>query len=55
MVSSLAASVEEERSTGSVTVLENGTATVLDCWHAIFEESFEHLRYARRDLDQLDH
>lgn len=36
-----------------VEVLENGTVTVLDCWHTVFEEHFEHRRYALRDLAQL--
>ncbi len=53
-VSALAASVDDDRLSDTVTVLENGTVAVLDCWHTLFEESFEHLRYARRDLDQLD-
>ena len=37
----------------ATTVLENGTATVEQCLHVVFEEEFEHLRYALRDLDQL--
>ena len=36
-----------------VEVLENGTVTVLDCWHTVFEEHFEHRRYALRDLARL--
>lgn len=36
-----------------VEVLENGTSTVRDCIGVVFEEHFEHLRYALRDLDQL--
>jgi hypothetical protein len=36
-----------------VTVLENGRATVLDCWHTLLEEEFEHRRYALRDLAEL--
>lgn len=35
------------------TVLENGEATVEQCLHVVFEEEFEHLRYALRDLDRL--
>ena len=35
------------------TVLENGEATVEQCLHVVFEEEFEHLRYAMRDLDRL--
>ena len=52
-VSALAAPGDAECLTDTVTVFENDTATVLDCWHTLFEEAFEHLRYARRDLDQL--
>lgn len=36
-----------------VEVPESGRATVLNCWHALLEEEFEHLRYARRDLDVI--
>lgn len=36
-----------------VDVLENGSATVIECLYTVFEESFEHLRYARRDLALL--
>ncbi|MEO5724144.1 MAG: DinB family protein [Ilumatobacteraceae bacterium] len=34
-------------------VLENGEATVEQCLHVVFEEEFEHLRYALRDLELL--
>jgi hypothetical protein len=37
----------------SVDVLENGPTSVLDCIHVVLEEGFEHLRYARRDLERL--
>jgi hypothetical protein len=36
--------------TRQVEVLENGTVRVLDCVHTVFEETFEHNRYALRDL-----
>jgi hypothetical protein len=36
-----------------VDVLENGTSTVRDGIGVVFEEHFEHLRYATRDLDRL--
>ena len=36
-----------------VVVLENGTTPVNECLYTVFEEEFEHLRYARRDLAQL--
>ncbi len=36
-----------------VEVLENGTTAVVDCLSTVFEESFQHLRYALRDLDRL--
>lgn len=39
--------------TDHVEVPENGTVTVLDCWHTVFEEEFEHRRYALRDLARL--
>jgi hypothetical protein len=34
-------------------VLENGIVPTLMCLHAVFEEEFEHLRYAIRDLNLL--
>ncbi|MDY7103614.1 MAG: DinB family protein [Actinomycetota bacterium] len=37
-----------------VEVLENGTATVRDCVGVVLEEHFQHLRYATRDLEQLE-
>lgn len=36
-----------------VEVLENGSATVVDCIYTVFEEEFEHHRYAVRDLNRL--
>jgi hypothetical protein len=36
-----------------VDVLENGPHAVHDCIGVVFEEHFEHLRYALRDLDLL--
>lgn len=36
-----------------VEVVENGTTSVGDCVGVVFEEHFEHLRYATRDLDRL--
>jgi len=36
-----------------VEVLENGASAVHDCIGVVFEEHFEHLRYATRDLDRL--
>ncbi|HQZ33077.1 MAG TPA: DinB family protein [Ilumatobacteraceae bacterium] len=36
-----------------VTVLENGTVPLIECFYTVFEESFEHHRYALRDLAQL--
>jgi hypothetical protein len=35
------------------TVLENGPHAVRDCIGVVFEEHFEHLRYAHRDLARL--
>jgi hypothetical protein len=37
-----------------VEVLENGTATVLDCLQTVMEEEFWHHRYAVRDLAVLE-
>jgi hypothetical protein len=37
----------------AVDVLENGTTPVRECVYTVFEEEFEHLRYARRDLARL--
>ena len=37
-----------------VEVLENGTATVLDCLWTVMEEEFWHHRYAHRDLARLE-
>lgn len=39
--------------TRTLIVLENGEEEFLNCLHAVFEEEFWHLRYARRDLDTL--
>jgi hypothetical protein len=36
-----------------VAVLENGATAVHDCIGIVFEEHFQHLRYATRDLDHL--
>jgi len=37
-----------------VAVLENGPSAVHDCIGVVFEEHFQHLRYAGRDLDRLE-
>ncbi len=37
-----------------VEVIENGTVAMLECFHTVFEEEFEHRRYALRDLALLD-
>lgn len=37
-----------------IDVLENGTVPTLECFYAVFEETFEHLRYATRDLTLLE-
>ena len=39
--------------TREVAVLENGTASVRECLRTVFEEEFEHNRYATRDLGHL--
>jgi hypothetical protein len=45
--------VTTDQLAGTTTVLENGEATVQGCLHVVFEEDFQHLRYARRDLAVL--
>ena len=40
--------------TRQVDVLENGSVPVIECLYTVFEESFEHHRYAVRDLDLLN-
>ena len=37
-----------------VEVMENGTVALIECLYTVFEESFEHLRFAQRDLAQLE-
>ena len=39
---------------GTVDVLENGTVPVIECFYTVFEEEFEHNRYATRDLAHFD-
>jgi hypothetical protein len=38
----------------TVEVLENGEVPASECVYVVLEESFEHLRYARRDLAVLE-
>jgi hypothetical protein len=45
--------IEPAALTVEVTVLENGASAVHDCIGVVFEEHFQHLRYAIRDLDRL--
>lgn len=45
--------VTEEEVHRTVDVLENGPHSVIDCLYTVFEEEFEHRRYAIRDLDLL--
>ncbi len=47
------AGVTEDELARDVVVLENGTVPVLEGAYVVFEEGFEHLRYARRDLAVL--
>ena len=47
------ASVSPGEFARTTTVPENGEATVEQCLHVVFEEEFEHLRYALRDLELL--
>ncbi len=45
--------VEPAELSAEADVAENGPHAVHDCIGVIFEEHFQHLRYAQRDLDQL--
>ncbi len=45
--------IEPASLTDEVMVLENGASAVHDCIGVVFEEHFQHLRYAIRDLDRL--
>ncbi len=47
------ADIDAGNLTGEVVVLENGLSAVHDCIGVVFEEHFQHLRYAVRDLDRL--
>jgi hypothetical protein len=47
------ASVTPDDMARRVDVLENGEHSVRDCLWTVFEESFWHNRYARRDLERL--
>jgi hypothetical protein len=40
--------------TKNVDVLENGTTPIRECLYTVFEEEFEHNRYATRDLAHLE-
>ena len=46
--------IAPEALTAEVVVLENGGHAVHDCIGVVFEEHFQHLRYATRDLDRLE-
>ena len=48
------ASVHADDFIRPVEVLENGTCPVNECLYTVFEEEFWHLRYALRDLAQLE-
>lgn len=45
--------IEAGALSSEVPVLENGASAVHDCIGIVFEEHFQHLRYALRDLDRL--
>lgn len=47
-------SVTDEDLTRHVEVLENGDSPISDCIFTVFEEEFEHNRYATRDLAHLE-
>ncbi len=46
--------IDETALSVEVDVLENGPSAVHDCVGVVFEEHFQHVRYAVRDLDRLD-
>jgi len=48
------ATLEPDALGRAVEVLENGTSAVAECIFVVFEEEFQHLRYATRDLDHLE-
>lgn len=48
------AGISEDAFASEVEVLENGTVPLIECLYTVFEESFEHHRYAVRDLVQLE-
>jgi len=45
--------VDRDALAATVDVIENGPHEVHDCVGVVFEEHFQHLRYALRDLDRL--
>jgi hypothetical protein len=45
--------ITEDETSRPVEVLENGTVPATECVYTIFEEEFEHRRYALRDLASL--
>lgn len=45
--------IDPEALAVEVEVLENGPTEVHDCIGVVFEEHFQHIRYALRDLDRL--
>lgn len=47
-------SVTADQFDRQVEVLENGTTPVNECLYVVFEEEFEHLRYAARDIARLE-
>jgi hypothetical protein len=47
------ATIEQDDFDRSIDVLENGPHPLVECLYTVFEESFEHHRYAVRDLDLL--
>jgi DinB superfamily/Pentapeptide repeats (8 copies) len=47
-------SVSTDEFAREVEVLEKGTVPLIECLYTVFEESFEHHRYAVRDLEQLE-
>lgn len=44
----------DDELTREVEVMENGTVPLIECLYTVFEEEFEHRRYALRDLALLE-
>lgn len=52
-LSACLANLGDEALDGEVDIEENGTVPLRECFYTVFEEEFEHRRYALRDLARL--